>query len=43
MDTDKINTDKISNKKNDKEEQLNTNSIVNYFTKIFNQLKKLVD
>ena len=30
-------------KKNDKEEQLNTNSIVNYFTKIFNQLKKLVD
>jgi hypothetical protein len=30
-------------KKNDKEEQLNTNSIVNYFTKIFDRLKKLVD
>lgn len=30
-------------KKNGKEEQLNTNSIVNYFTKIFDQLKKLVD
>ena len=30
-------------KKNDKEEQLNTNSILNYFIKIFDQLKKLVD
>lgn len=37
------NTSKEVLKKNDKEEQLNTNSIVNYFTNIFDKLKKLVD